>query len=94
MTLGVCLQKVVDFPVSLVPLSLTLIQLGNMAEMDVLLVILRSISRVRMILIIVILDGYVLVRLVVMKKVRIVFMAISLYGQTKIKTPNIMAFQN
>lgn len=86
--------KVVDFLVSLVLLLLILIQLGNMAEMDVLLVILRSISRVRMILIIVILDGYVLVRLVVMKRVRIVFMAISLYGQTKIKTPNIMAFQN
>lgn len=68
--------------------------LGNMVEMDVLLVILRSISRVRMILIIVILDGYVSVRLVVMKKVRIIFMAISLYGQTKTKTPNIMAFQN
>ena len=61
--------------------------------MDV-LVILRSISRVRMILIIVILDGYVSVRLVVMKALRIVFVAISLYGQTKIKTPNItLAFQ-
>ena len=94
MTLGVWLQKVVDFPVSLVLLLLILIQLGNMVEMDVLLVILRSISRVRMILIIAILDGCVLVRLVVMKRVRIVFMAISLYGQTKIKTLNIMAFQN
>ncbi len=28
------------------------------------------------------------------EKVRIIFMAISLYGQTKTKTPNIMAFQN